>query len=150
MIRVNLLALFSTLIICGFCGKDFVSLGRHLWRCKSKVEYGQETRVNSIPAIEIPSQKCLPVKSYKAVKCCCGKVCKGARGLKMHQRSCRVIDDLEDELQQQMSEVLTEHQNEDNVDTVNPEISPINTQENFPDLKKRNQTTQIAITMVNC
>ena len=43
---------------------------------------------------------------------------------------------LEDELQQQMSEVLTEHQNEDNVDTVNPEISPINTQENFPDLKK--------------
>ena len=136
MIRVNLLALFSTLIICGFCGKDFVSLGRHSWRCKSKVEYGQETRVNSIPAIEIPSQECLPVKSYKAVKCCCGKVCKGARGLKMHQRSCRVIDDLEDELQQQMSEVLTEHQNEDNVDTVNPEISPINTQENFPDLKK--------------
>ena len=54
----------------------------------------------------------------------------------MPQRSCRVIDDLEDELQQQMSEVLTEHQNEDNVDTVTPEISPINTQENFPDLKK--------------
>jgi hypothetical protein len=46
------------------------------------------------------------------------------------------IDDLEDELQQQMSEVLTEHQNEDNVDQVNPEISTINTQENFPDLKK--------------
>ena len=102
-------------------------MGRHSWRCKSKVEYGQETRVNSIPAIEIPSQECLPVKSYKAVKCCCGKVCKGARG---------VIDDLEDELQQQMSEVLTEHQNEDNVDSVNPEISPTNTQENFPDLKK--------------
>ncbi|CAB4010466.1 Hypothetical predicted protein [Paramuricea clavata] len=35
-----------------------------------------------------------------------------------------------------MSEVLTEHQNEDNVDSVNPEISHINTQENFPDLKK--------------
>jgi hypothetical protein len=50
----------------------------------------------------------LLIKSYKAVKCCWGKVCKGARGLKMHQRSCRVIDDLEDELQQQMSEVLTD------------------------------------------
>ena len=47
----------------------------------------------------------------------------------MHQRSCRVIDDLADELQHQMSEVLTEHQNEDNVDLVNPEISPIDTQE---------------------
>ena len=94
MIRAILLALFSTLIICGFCGKDFVSLGRHSWRRKSKVEYGQETRVNAIPAIEMPSQECLPVKSYKAVKCCCGKVCKGARGLKMHLRSCRVIREL--------------------------------------------------------
>ena len=94
MIRVNLLALFSTLIICGFCGKDVVSFGRHSWRCKSIVEYGQETRVNYIPAIEMPSQECLPVKSYKAVKRRCGKVCKGARGLKMHQRSGRVIDDL--------------------------------------------------------
>jgi hypothetical protein len=35
-----------------------------------------------------------------------------------------------------MSDVLTEHQNEDNVDPVNPEISPINTQDNFPDLKQ--------------
>ena len=32
------------------------------------------------------------------VKCCCGKVCKGARGLKMHQRSCRVILGLNEEL----------------------------------------------------
>ena len=32
------------------------------------------------------------------VKCFCGKVCKGARGLKMHQRSCRVILGLNEEL----------------------------------------------------
>ena len=32
------------------------------------------------------------------VKCCCGKQCKGLRGLKMHQRSCRVIKDLDKEL----------------------------------------------------
>ncbi|CAB4003112.1 Hypothetical predicted protein [Paramuricea clavata] len=102
-----------------------------------KAETTTDTSETIIPlGAKIPSQEGLPVKSYKAVKCCCGKVCKGARGLKMHQRSCRVIDDLEDELQQQMSEVLNEHQNEDNVDSVNPEISHINTQENFPDLKK--------------
>ena len=79
---------------------------------------------------------CLPVKSCKAVKCCCGKVCKGARGLKMHQRSCRVIDDLEDELQQQMTEALNDDNHEDNTDPANPEISPSNTEENFPDLKR--------------
>jgi hypothetical protein len=54
----------------------------------------------------------------------------------MHQRSCRVIDDLEDELQQQMTEALNEHHNEDNVDPVNPELSSVNSQENFPGIKK--------------
>ena len=32
------------------------------------------------------------------IKCSCGKVCKGIRGLKMHQRSFRVINDLEGEV----------------------------------------------------
>jgi hypothetical protein len=136
MIRASLLALFSTLIICGFCGKEFESLGRHSWRCKSKVGNERESTLNVNPAMEMPTQMCLPVKSCKAVKCCCGKVCKGARGLKMHQRSCRVIDDLEDELQQQMTEALNDDNHEDNTDPVNPEISPLNTQENFPDLKR--------------
>ena len=136
MIRASLLALFSTLIICGFCGKEFESLGRHSWRCKSKVGNERESTLNVNPAMEMPTQMCLPVKSCKAVKCCCGKVCKEARGLKMHQRSCRVIDDLEDELQQQMTEALNDDNHEDNTDPVNPEISPLNTQENFPDLKR--------------
>ena len=136
MIRASLLALFSTLIICGFCGKEFVSLGRHSWRCKSKVEYNQEPTTNVNPVMEMPSQECLPVKSCKAIKCCCGKVCKGPRGLKMHQRSCRIIDDLEDELQQQMTEILSEEENEDNIDKENHENLPVNTQENVPELRK--------------
>ena len=84
----------------------------------------------------MPTQECLPVKSCKAVKCCCGKVCKEDRGLKLQQRSYRVIDDLEDELQQQMTEALNEHHNEDNADPVKPELSSVNTQENFPGIKK--------------
>ena len=48
----------------------------------------------------------------------------------------RVIDDLEDELQQQMTEALNDNNHEDNPDPVNPEISTLNTQENFPDLKR--------------
>ena len=48
------------------------------------------------------------------------KVCKEPRGLKMHQRSCRIINDLEDELQHQMKEILSEKENEDNINKVNP------------------------------
>ena len=132
MIRASLLALFSTLIICGFCGKEFVSLGRHSWRCKSKVDYGPEIRNSDIPTTEIHTQEYLPVKSSKSIKCCCGKVCKEARGLKMHQRCCRVIDDLEQEIQEEMTELLTE-QNEDIIESNAP---PVNSQEDFPDLRK--------------
>ncbi len=53
MIRASLLALFSTLIICGFCGKEFVSLGRYTWRCKNKVEFDQTSKQNNVPAVEI-------------------------------------------------------------------------------------------------
>ena len=130
-----MLALFSTLIICGFCGKEFVSLGRHSWRCKSKVEYNQEPTANVNPVMEMPAQECLPVKSCKAIKCCCGKVCKGPRGLKMHQRSCRIIYDLEDELKQQMTEILSDQENEDNIDQLEHENSSLNIQD-VPDLRK--------------
>ena len=114
MIRASLLALFSTLIICGFCGKEFISVGRHSGRCKSKVLYDQENSAIVKQVIEMPSQDCLPVKS--AVKCCCGKICKGALDLKMHQRSCRVIDQLGKELQDQMTDALNEKDNEETTD----------------------------------
>jgi hypothetical protein len=35
-----------------------------------------------------------------------------------------------------MTEALNNDNHEDNTDPVNPEISPSNTQENFPDLKR--------------
>ena len=81
--------------------------------------------------MERRTQMPLPVKSCKAIKCCCGKVYKGARGLKMHQRSCRVIDDFKEELQQQMTEALNNDNHEDNIDPANPDIPTLNIQENF-------------------
>ena len=42
-------------------------------------------------------QVIIPTRSV--LKCCCGKVCKGERGLKMHQRSCRLIHNLDTKLQ---------------------------------------------------
>ena len=54
MIRASLLALFSTLMICGFCGKEFVSLGRHSWRCKSKVGNQPDGTQNVNLPMEVP------------------------------------------------------------------------------------------------
>ncbi len=69
----------------------------------------------------------------------------------MHQRSCRVIDDLEDELQQQMTEALNEHHNEDNVDSANPEFSSVNAHESFPSIKKGTKLTKSPLQcMGNC
>ena len=136
MIRASLIALFSTLMLCGFCGKEFVSLGRHTWRCKSKLDFKDKSNDNVVPAVEIRSQECLPPSSYKALKCCCGKVCKGARGLKMHQRSCRVIDDMEEELQQQMTDALNDQVYEDSVQSVENVAPSLNSEESYPDLKK--------------
>ncbi len=62
MIRASVLALFATLMICGFCGKEFESLGRHSWRCKSKVEYEQEPTVNA--KLLILPWKCLYKNVY--------------------------------------------------------------------------------------
>ena len=36
-----------------------------------------------------------PVSGYNIVKCVCGKECKGMKGLKMHQRRCRNMDNTE-------------------------------------------------------
>jgi hypothetical protein len=79
-------------------------VNNHTWRCKDRIDFNQQSKENVVLAVEIRSQECLPPSSYKALKCCCGKVCKGARGLKMHQRCCRVVDGMDDELQQQMTD----------------------------------------------
>ena len=39
-------------------------------------------------------------------KCCCRKLCKGNRGLKMHQRSCRVVLGLNDQLHADLNHML--------------------------------------------
>ena len=49
------------------------------------------------------------------------KCLQGVRGLKMQQRNCRVVDNIQDELQQQMTEVLNTNNNEE--DLVHPDNS---------------------------
>ena len=104
MIRSSFICLLLSCVICSFCGKDFVSLGRHQWRCKDKIN-DRTANVNSnhttSHGIEVEPVISSPISAAVkkvGVKCCCGKTCKGARGLKMHQRSCMVILGLNNEL----------------------------------------------------
>ena len=116
---------------------EFVSLGRYSWRCKSKVKFERGYIDNVTPTMENTAKETLPIVSYKAaVKCCCGKVCKGARGLEMHQRSCRVIEDLQDELQQQMTDSLNQQENDSDTNLENLETSTVDHKDNFLCLKK--------------
>ena len=70
------------------------------------------------------------------IKCCCGKVCKGARGLKMHQRSCRVILGLNNELRADLNEETNNICSEDISKNTQCSSNTDETHEEFPFLKK--------------
>ena len=82
---------------------DFVSLDRHVWKCKARVNAGNNSIANNsqdgsntiVPIINLNNRKSSSVDN---VKCHCGKQCKGLRGLKSHQRSCKVIKGLNSEM----------------------------------------------------
>ena len=104
MFRYKITPLLALFVICSFCGGEFKSLGRHAWRCKEKLKTIEieDTVVNHskdkcISSVSFVLENCDHVSNCTDVKCCCGKVCNGFRGLKMHQCSCRVIKGLENE-----------------------------------------------------
>jgi len=37
MIRLGLQFVLLVFVVCSYCGNDVVSLGRHSWRCKSRM-----------------------------------------------------------------------------------------------------------------
>jgi len=92
MFGSRLLSIFAVFIACVYYGKDFQSLGRHTWRCKKKLNNTSEPNETEKKALQLDSE---PVSGCNIVKCVCGKECKGMKGLKMHQRRCRVMDNTE-------------------------------------------------------
>ena len=138
MIRSSFIAMLLTCVVCSFCDKDFVTLGRHSWRCKQRINQAEQdppdATTRQVPVMQSPN---VPVSSRTVVKCCCGKICKGARGLKMHQRSCQVIHGLNDELCADLEEQITTD-NSENISENEHNVNDINTvnYESFPELKK--------------
>ena len=75
------------------------------------------------------------VAKKSGIKCCCGKVCKGARGLKMHQRSCQVIFGLNSELLENVFNEV-ECNNVDSGDIEHTETQNCNEHDKYPELRK--------------
>ena len=78
-------------------GKDFKSLGRHQWRCKSRITTMENSNNNergSSSTMERDTES--TVGSDNAVeethKCYCGRIFKSYRSLNLHRRSCFVQD----------------------------------------------------------
>ena len=109
MIRSYILGAILTLVICSFCDKDFISIGRHSWRCQQKLRNHNHDELRT-PQVNVVIENQSTVSNCSYVKCSCGKRCKGLRGLKTHQRSCRVIEGLQGDLFEQLD---NDHNNDD-------------------------------------
>ena len=90
MNATSLITLLAVFVIFSFCEKDFKSLGRHQLRCRQRVS-GQHYASVKTPLLQPDLNNVDSSCNTGIVKCSCGKVCKGIRGLKTHQRHCRVI-----------------------------------------------------------
>ena len=104
-------------IVCSYCGKDFQSLGRHSWRCKKRQS---NSSLPNGPAIPTPDNDSSQVCQRNVVRCSCGKEFKGVKGLKMHQRRCRVIEKMDEDPRSEFEflndDVYTESTNEQMTD----------------------------------
>src|SRR6218665_248944 len=92
---------YTAATICPSCNRNFGSLGRHYWRCNGRMT-SQAYPTNSGNTINSPEapvhltgatlnhMTLQPVinNNSDALQCTCGKMCKGKRGLRAHQRSC--------------------------------------------------------------
>ena len=83
---------------CEFCHKEFSCIGRHVWRCPARSTSAQATRPTSPPdgpgvqpSVSSIAAPVIPPIPIEQLKCVCGRMCKGRRGLTAHKRSCKII-----------------------------------------------------------
>ena len=84
--------------------EKILPLGRHAWRYKQRIH---RTERHNIREEQLPNDHD-PAETASRVwftSCCCGKLCKGKRGLKMHQRGCRLVLGLIDQLRVGLNDV---------------------------------------------
>lgn len=103
MNEITIRGLLTVVTICSFCHKSFEVIKRHTWRCKEKLNHhrnegieGNHGNDNVLLNAEVNLNR-NDIANNNSPKCICGRICKGLRGLKAHQRSCRSITSLKDE-----------------------------------------------------
>ena len=95
MIRAYIIVLFTSFTVCSFCGKEFVVLSRHQWRYKQCVHSNTTgpDRDANVPLVTGTVSRVRNI-DVASIRCCCGKSCKGIKGLRIHQRSCKIVNSL--------------------------------------------------------
>ena len=110
----SLIFWFCTLVVCSYWKVDFKSIGRHSWQCKEQLRVNINYRRddsslvettgnansarNNVRINEAVTRNQVRISNVDHVECCCGKRCKGVRGLKAHQRSCHFIKGMSSDL----------------------------------------------------
>ena len=95
---LGFIVFFVIFTTCAIGGGEFKLLGHHIWRCKDKLKNAENSNTKS-NNLNTTSRNTLSVaidgytdaSNCSEVKCCCGKHYNGPHGLKMHQRSSRVV-----------------------------------------------------------
>ena len=97
-VRRNYFPAWILILITGqCCSKDFVSLGRYLWRYRERNHHGngsndaRSSYQRSIVSVEQTDLQSLRTPTNSKMQCACGKEVNSHAGLERHQRSYRVI-----------------------------------------------------------
>ena len=132
MNKVTIIGILAILVICSFCEKEFEVLNRHDWRCEERLRYqrnggnhGNDSVSNNFNAVNLD---CNEIVNNDCHKCICGKKCKGLRGLKVHQRSCRAIESLNND------NIVLDNIEQDAIE--NHFVTTNSKQDEFPSLKE--------------
>ena len=143
MIRLGLQFVLLVFVVCSYCGNDVVSLGRHSWRCKSRVMDNEPD--NSSTSGHLNVEERAVIANSQEITCCCGKERKGMKGLKMHQRSCRTLHGLNDNLNAKLLEDILENTKESDVLSVDSQSIDILENENVTNTEEISKIKQVVV-----
>ena len=125
--------ILGTFVICNFCQKDFLVLKRHQWRCKSKTST-MELNERNDNSTSLFNNAAITIRNRTGntndsddLKCACGKKCKGLRGLKAHQRTCKTIKTISNSNYNTF---------DDEIDDNEPDISDLDITNETPNFKQ--------------
>ena len=117
------------------------SLNRHKWRCKARLHQSSSNgnvannnaSSNNIVNPEIINN--ISISNVQYISCSYGKQCKGLRGLKWHQRSCRLIKSTSNNIVDNLENDYNELNDNSNFDINNDNNLSDDTTNESPSLK---------------